>query len=103
MDELKQIADRVTVMRDGSYVGTVDAAQTPVSKIISMMVGRELTSEAIVIPDLSDAETVLDIRGLNRGRRDPRRQLFRQERRDPWLCRLDGSRADGSGTGDFRS
>ncbi len=68
MDELKQIADRVTVMRDGSYVGTVDAAQTPVSKIISMMVGRELTSEAIVIPDLSDAETVLDIRGLNRGR-----------------------------------
>ncbi len=33
-----------------------------------MMVGRELTSEAIVIPDLSDAETVLDIRGLNRGR-----------------------------------
>jgi ribose transport system ATP-binding protein len=31
MDELKQIADRVTVMRDGETVGTVDAANTPIS------------------------------------------------------------------------
>lgn len=38
MDELKQIADRVTVMRDGETVGTVAAAETPVSDIISMMV-----------------------------------------------------------------
>ena len=41
MDELKRIADRVTVMRDGEYVGTVMAADTPVDKIISMMVGRD--------------------------------------------------------------
>lgn len=67
MDELKQIADRVTVMRDGAYVGTVGAAETPVSKIISMMVGREVTNEPVAVPDLSDAETVLEVRGLNRG------------------------------------
>ncbi len=29
MDELKRIADRVTVMRDGAYVGTVEAEETP--------------------------------------------------------------------------
>jgi len=68
MDELKQIADRVTVMRDGAYVGTVGAAETPVAKIISMMVGREVTNEPVAVPDLSDAETVLEIRGLNRGK-----------------------------------
>lgn len=68
MDELKQISDRVTVMRDGEYVGTVNAAEAPVSQIISMMVGRALTDEAVVIPDLSAAETALEVRGLSRGR-----------------------------------
>ncbi|SNZ20267.1 sugar ABC transporter ATP-binding protein [Cohaesibacter gelatinilyticus] len=68
MDELKQIADRVTVMRDGEYVGTVEAADTPISKIIAMMVGRELESEEVVIPDLSNAETALEVLGLKRGK-----------------------------------
>ncbi|MGV8937280.1 MAG: sugar ABC transporter ATP-binding protein [Allorhizobium sp.] len=68
MDELKRIADRVTVMRDGEFVGTVDAAETPVSTIISMMVGRALTDEAVHVPDLTLAETALEVRGLTRGR-----------------------------------
>src|SRR5690606_10245851 len=46
MDELKRIADRVTVMRDGETVDTVPAADTPVDTIIAMMVGRKLTEEA---------------------------------------------------------
>jgi ribose transport system ATP-binding protein len=68
MDELKRIADRVTVMRDGQYVGTVSAAGTPVGEIISMMVGRALTDAAVVVPDLEDAPVMLEARGLNRGR-----------------------------------
>ena len=68
MDEIRQISDRVTVMRDGAYVGTVEAADTPISKIISMMVGRELSDEAVRIPDLSGAETALEVRALSRGR-----------------------------------
>ncbi|MDT1063925.1 sugar ABC transporter ATP-binding protein [Paracoccus sp. CPCC 101403] len=68
MDEIKRISDRVTVMRDGAYVGTVEAADTPISKIISMMVGRELTDETATIPDLSRAETALEVRHLSRGR-----------------------------------
>ena len=68
MDEIRQISDRVTVMRDGAYVGTVEAADTPISKIISMMVGRELTDDAVHIPDLSGADYALEVRGLNRKR-----------------------------------
>ncbi len=67
MDELKQIADRVTVMRDGEYVGTVGAAETPISQIIAMMVGREVKEEPLEVPDLAGAEVSLEISNLSRG------------------------------------
>ncbi len=67
MDELKEISDRVTVMRDGEYVGTVPTSSTPVDTIISMMVGRSLTETKTDIPDLSSHEVVLEVRNLQRG------------------------------------
>lgn len=66
MDELKEISDRVTVMRDGEYVGTVPTASTPVDTIISMMVGRSLTETKTEIPDLSQHDIVLEVRNLQR-------------------------------------
>ena len=68
MDEIRRIADRVTVMRDGATVGTVQAEDTPIGQIIAMMVGREIADEAVQVPDLSDSETALEVRGLTRGR-----------------------------------
>ena len=44
MNELFQITDRITVMRDGEYVGTVVTKETHIDDLISMMVGRELTN-----------------------------------------------------------
>ncbi len=67
MDEIKQIADRVTVMRDGEYVDTVQASETPLSRIISMMVGREVRENPLQVPDTSGNEVALDVRLLNRG------------------------------------
>ena len=68
MDELKQIADRVTVMRDGASIGTVEAATTPINEIISMMVGRALDNEDLDLPDLTDAPVVLEVENLKRGK-----------------------------------
>ncbi|GHC65128.1 sugar ABC transporter ATP-binding protein [Neogemmobacter tilapiae] len=68
MDEIRRISDRVTVMRDGAYVGTVTAADTPIETIINMMVGRDLDQSVVDIPDLSGAEVALRVQGLNRGR-----------------------------------
>lgn len=68
MDEIKKIADRVTVMRDGEYIDTVDAANTPLSQIIAMMVGREVTPGVVGIPDTSSNETALTVSHLNRGK-----------------------------------
>jgi ribose transport system ATP-binding protein len=45
MDEIKRISDRVTVMRDGEYIGTLEAQEIDIEMIIHMMVGR-VTYEA---------------------------------------------------------
>ena len=68
MDEIKRIADRVTILRDGAYIDTLDAAQTPLSRIIQLMVGREVTQSAPQIPDTSQSPVALEVRGLTRGR-----------------------------------
>ena len=68
MDEIKRISDRVTIMRDGEYVATVPAAETPIETIIAMMVGRELGASEAVVPQGEDAEVALEVRGLTRGR-----------------------------------
>ncbi|MGH3359574.1 MAG: ATP-binding cassette domain-containing protein, partial [Nocardioidaceae bacterium] len=39
MEDLKAICDRITVIRDGQYVETVDAATTTMKEVISLMVG----------------------------------------------------------------
>lgn len=67
MDEVKRIADRVTVMRDGQYIDTVPAEGTSMSKIISMMVGREL-ADATRAEGQAEEEEALRVEGLNRGR-----------------------------------
>ena len=44
MSELEEICDRVTVMRDGTYVGTKEVKDTSKDELVAMMVGRELTN-----------------------------------------------------------
>ena len=44
MDEIKRISDDITIMRDGTYVGTWPAAEMTTDQIIARMVGRELTN-----------------------------------------------------------
>ncbi|HVL53053.1 MAG TPA: sugar ABC transporter ATP-binding protein [Vitreimonas sp.] len=68
LEELKQIADRVTVMRDGRYIATMTAAEAPIAKVINLMVGRTIYEEARTISEAADQEVVLEVRNLNRGR-----------------------------------
>ena len=44
MDEILRISDEVTIMRDGKYIGTWDSQDLTTDKIITHMVGRELTN-----------------------------------------------------------
>lgn len=43
MEEIFQVSDRITVLRDGQYVGTVETAETDLDELVKMMVGREIT------------------------------------------------------------
>ena len=65
MDEIKRIADRVTVIRDGRYVGTRDTTETTMKEVISMMVGREISGEAKPVGVEADREVVLEVSGLS--------------------------------------
>jgi ribose transport system ATP-binding protein len=68
LQELKQISDRITVMRDGRYIDTVGTAGAQIDQIISMMVGRTIFEAAPEVPEHANPEVVLEVRNLNRGR-----------------------------------
>ena len=69
LEELRQISDRVTIMRDGRHVATVETRAVSMDEIISMMVGRTIYEEAPQIPDAEiPQDVVLEVRGLTRGR-----------------------------------
>ncbi|HEY8529001.1 MAG TPA: sugar ABC transporter ATP-binding protein, partial [Paenibacillaceae bacterium] len=67
MAELKRISDRITVLRDGSYIGTVPTPEATIDRIIAMMVGREIYQPAMPDPGKKESrEVVLEVRGLSR-------------------------------------
>lgn len=65
MDELKSIADRVTVIRDGQNVDTLDIASTSMKEVIALMVGRGLTDEAKPEGVRSDRPVLLSVENLS--------------------------------------
>lgn len=64
MDEIYQIADTITVLRDGKYIGTKSAAELESKALIAMMVGRELDD---IFPTSFNAkgEEVLSVQHLS--------------------------------------
>ncbi|MDR1905281.1 MAG: sugar ABC transporter ATP-binding protein [Treponema sp.] len=68
LDELHQICDRVTVMRDGHYISTVPMNSITSDQIIALMVGREIYESHHPHEDTSKNEVVLEVKNLNRGR-----------------------------------
>ena len=66
MDELRRLADRVSVLRDGAYIGSLDKSEISVPRIIEMMVGRAIDEGTR--PDArehSGDPIVLDVQGLS--------------------------------------
>ena len=67
LHELKQISDRITVMRDGRTIGTVPTREASIDQVIKMMVGREIFQAAPQVLDRETPEVVLEARHLRRG------------------------------------
>jgi ABC-type sugar transport system ATPase subunit len=63
MKEILEIADRVTVLRDGATIGTRRAQDTTIEEIITMMVGRELAARPEKPPS-EPGEILLSVKHL---------------------------------------
>ena len=64
MSEFFEIADRITVMRDGEYVTTRDVEQTNTDELVFLMVGRKLENYYTRTYN-KPGETVLEVSGLS--------------------------------------
>jgi ribose transport system ATP-binding protein len=64
MDEIKRISDRVTVMRDGEYIGTRTTSEVQIDDIIRMMVGR-ITYETHKQSNTTTEPVVLKVENLS--------------------------------------
>src|SRR3712207_5096362 len=67
MEELRQIADRVTVLRDGKYVGTRGMDEVTDDEIIAMMVGRDISAVYLTKQEApkQTGDVVLSVRDLS--------------------------------------
>ncbi len=63
LEEVFRIADRVTVLRDGQYVGTYGMDEITLDDLIRLMVGRQLT-EQYPKEQVAVGDPILEVRGL---------------------------------------
>ncbi len=65
LEEVFEIADRITVLRDGHYISTRNISEVTIDEVIKMMVGRTL-SDMFPKVDVEIGETILKVEGLTR-------------------------------------
>ncbi len=65
MDEIRRIADRVTVMRDGKRISTYDTKDVSQKTLVSEMAGKEIWTSTSTPRDLSAAPIVLEAKTLS--------------------------------------
>ncbi len=66
LEELKQITDRITVMRNGKYIDTVNTKEAEIDDIIQMMVGREVYETSNNKTIRNNNEVILEVKNLTR-------------------------------------
>lgn len=65
MEEIFELCDRITVLRDGSYIGVKNIPETNMNEIVKMMIGREI-GERYPSRDVKIGKEVLRVKGLTR-------------------------------------
>ena len=67
LEELQHIVDRVTIMRDGQYITSMNFADTTIDQIITHMVGREI-KEKFPRVTCQKGKKIFEVKNLNAGR-----------------------------------
>ncbi len=63
MAEIREIGDRITILRDGKYIDTVDAKTTSEDELVRLMTGR-VVGQIFPAVDFNPGETVLEVSNL---------------------------------------
>lgn len=63
MEEIFDLCDRITILRDGSYIGTKKITDTDMNDVVKMMIGREI-GERYPARDVKIGDVVLEVKGL---------------------------------------
>ena len=63
LNEIMEVSDRVTVLRKGKYIGTVETAKTSKEELSRMMVGRDVEF-VVAKEDAKPGDVVLEVEGL---------------------------------------
>jgi ribose transport system ATP-binding protein len=64
MDEVLDLADRISVLRDGRYVGDLARGEATHDKVVALMVGRQLSGQYFPARRAAVEEVLLEVRGL---------------------------------------
>lgn len=64
MEEIFELCDRITILRDGQYVGTRNIPETNMDEIVKMMIGREI-GERYPERDTRLGEVIFEVKNLN--------------------------------------
>lgn len=67
LDEVREITDRVTVLRDGRVRGTVVTAETTDDQLVNMIIGRQLKAMVVEHSDVQKRPADIAIEGLSGG------------------------------------
>ncbi|WP_244606578.1 sugar ABC transporter ATP-binding protein [Arsenicitalea aurantiaca] len=68
LPEIFELADRVTVLRDGALIGTRPIGEVTAQSLVAMMVGREI-DHLYPKSEIAPGETLLEVRNLSHGRK----------------------------------
>lgn len=63
MEEIFELCDRISVLRDGTYIGTKNIPETNMNEIVKMMIGREI-GERYPVRNCKIGDTVLKVKDL---------------------------------------
>jgi ribose transport system ATP-binding protein len=66
MDEIFQICDRATILRDGEYITTLDIPETQKSELVRLMIGRNVDTIAARSSNYATGTVVLKVENLSR-------------------------------------
>ena len=65
LDEVMRIGDRVTVLKDGQYMGTYPISEMDQDKLVKLMVGREIKGKYLKEKEFAE-EVIFEVNGLTR-------------------------------------